>query len=202
LADATEQLERAVLEAASWMEARGGALARDTHELLQTRTRQSAAVIAATAAAADTAAAGGYGGQRAELLLQMQASAREAIASYDGQQAAQRLTAATTSALVQVALLQASAAGLSSLVAVKAVSLADLTGLLPAALLALTGLFGPACALEPAPPRRRAAAPPPSNRLAADWLTDPALRSWPWQCCPCSGTGCRVSCRPRWRSCS
>ena len=43
LADATEQLERAVLEAASWMEARGGALARDTHELLQTRTRQSAA---------------------------------------------------------------------------------------------------------------------------------------------------------------
>ena len=33
----------------------------------------------------------------------MQVSAREAIASYDGQQTAQRLTAATTSALVQVA---------------------------------------------------------------------------------------------------
>ena len=155
-----------MLEAASWMEVRGGALARDTHELLQTRTRQSATAIAATAATADTAAAGGYGGQRAELLLQMQASAREAIASYDGQQAAQRLTAATTSALVQVALLQASAAGLSSLVAVKAVSLADLTGLLPAALLALTGLIGPARALEPAPPRSRAAAPP-RRRAAA-----------------------------------
>ena len=71
----------------------------------------------------------------------MQGSARAAMQAYDGSQTAERLTAATTSALMQVALLQASAAGLSSLVAVKAASLADLTGLLPAALLAVTGLL-------------------------------------------------------------
>ena len=91
--------------------------------------------------------AGAYGVRRQQLLMSLQGSARDAMSVYSGdgnggreEGAKERLVAATTSALMQVALLQAGAAGLTGLVAAKAASLADLTGLLPAALLAVTGL--------------------------------------------------------------
>ena len=69
----------------------------------------------------------------------MQGAARGALEAYDPKTSAQRLLASVHTALAQTAVLQAGAAGVSGMVAVKAASLVDLTGLLPAALLAVTG---------------------------------------------------------------
>ena len=62
------------------------------------------------------------------------------MSDFDPKAAAERMVSAAQAALAQVALLHAGAAGVTSLVAIKAAALVDLTGLLPAALLAATGL--------------------------------------------------------------
>jgi len=129
VADTAEQLERAALDVSDWMGSRTADLLRDTQELLQARLKGATALTSSH-----------YVTTRQELLLVLRQSGKDAMATYEPAQAAQRLIASVHTALAQAALMQAGAAGLSSVVAVKAASLVDLTGLLPAALLAVSGL--------------------------------------------------------------
>ena len=108
-------------------DARGALLHEETRELLLRATKGGGE------------SGGGYAARRQQHLLAMQGAARGALEAYDPKTSAQRLLASVHTALAQTAVLQAGAAGVSGMVAVKAASLVDLTGLLPAALLAVTG---------------------------------------------------------------
>ena len=127
VADTAAQLERAALATAEWVDARGALLHEETRELLLRATKGGGE------------SGGGYAARRQQHLLAMQGAARGALEAYDPKTSAQRLLASVHTALAQTAVLQAGAAGVSGMVAVKAASLVDLTGLLPAALLAVTG---------------------------------------------------------------
>ena len=115
------------LATAEWVDARGALLHEETRELLLRATKGGGE------------SGGGYAARRQQHLLAMQGAARGALEAYDPKTSAQRLLASVHTALAQTAVLQAGAAGVSGMVAVKAASLVDLTGLLPAALLAVTG---------------------------------------------------------------
>ena len=138
LSDASQRLQDTSTSIAGWMEQKGASQARSTSEFLQTRL----APTIKSAAAADNEPVGGgfYHKERVQLLLQLQGDSNKAIEGFDSKAAAERMASASQGTLAQFALIEAAAAGVTGLVAVKAVALADLTGLLPAALLAFTGL--------------------------------------------------------------
>ena len=138
LADADDALQHTAAAIAAWMEQKGASQARSTAELLSARLARLPSAEPSTQLA--EVPDGVYHSQRHQLLLQLQGSGRSTMERFDAKAAAERMGSAAQSSLAQAALLNASAAGVTSLVAVKAAALVDLTGLLPAALLAATGL--------------------------------------------------------------
>ena len=79
---------------------------------------------------------------RARMLEEVGASAREAVAHYDAAGEARRLAEKVRESLAQAALLQVSALGLGTIVAALAsTTAADVTGILAASALSLIGLF-------------------------------------------------------------
>jgi hypothetical protein len=156
LADAGDELQQVVTSVAAWMDAKGAAQVRATCELLSAKlmhrlessesakrgesTMWAAAANSCLATSGSVSAFASDERQRQLLVLQLKQSASKTISNFDPSSAAQRMVTAAQTSLAQAALLEAGAAGLSGLVAVKAAALVDLTGLLPAALLAATGL--------------------------------------------------------------
>jgi hypothetical protein len=133
VADANATLQRTLEEVAAWMENRGASLARGTLELLTSRLKQ----LPDTPPNQETA----YQTQRHALVLELHKAGATTMERYDPKSAAARMATATQTSIAQAALLQAGAAGMTGMVAVKAAALTDLTGLIPAALLLATG-FG------------------------------------------------------------
>jgi len=79
---------------------------------------------------------------RARLLADVGAAAREAVAHYDASGEARRLAEKVRESVAQAALLQVSALGLGTIVAALAsTTAADVTGILAAGALSLIGLF-------------------------------------------------------------
>jgi hypothetical protein len=79
---------------------------------------------------------------RARLLESVREAAREAVLHYDAPSEARRLAEKVRESVAQAALLQVSALGLGTIVAVLAsTTAADVTGILAAGLLSLVGLF-------------------------------------------------------------
>ena len=79
---------------------------------------------------------------RARLLEDVREAAREAVEHYDGPSEARRLAEKVRESVAQAALLQVSALGLGTIVAVLAsTTAADVTGILAAGVLSLVGLF-------------------------------------------------------------
>ena len=152
LAETTDDLQSVVAAAAAWMDSKGAAQAGATSKLLRARLQRAAHTVAAEEEALAAARGGvaapsagsdgsaSFAAQRQVLLLKLQASAAKAMSHFDPDQASQRMVSAAQTSLAGAAVLTSGAAGLSGLVAVKAVALFDLSGLLPAALLAGVGL--------------------------------------------------------------
>ena len=158
VADANATLQRTLEEVAAWMEHKGEAQARDTLELPTTRLQQQQQLPTEGSAAATAAKAAPlsqqqqqqqqhhrhaevpYHVQRHALVLELHKAGATTMERYDPSSAARRMATAAQASIAQAALLQAGAAGVTGMVAVKAAALTDLTGLLPAALLLATGL--------------------------------------------------------------
>ena len=136
VADATTQLERVALALADWMDGRSSTQTRDTLFLLQARIQRPSEVLSRDGSAGVVHANGGarapggqvapdpvsqvaassYVSRRQDLLLSMQRSARESMASSSVVDAGERAMAAIQTSLAQVLVLEISAAGLTGMV--------------------------------------------------------------------------------------